>query len=434
MVILILKFIFKRMVNAGTTKVKIFFSNGSTFTNCTGEEVADLQVHFHTRWAEWRTVLFLPTGFFDAYIAGDIDLEGENPIYTLAKLGRDAGEELLNKKDGRRPAPRHNPLVWVLHTWMEWTGDNIVRERAMKNADFHYALPVELFKYKLGETVGYSEGYWVEGTKTLNQAKHNLYEYICQKLDLKPGMKVLEVGSGWGFLPIYMVKNYDVEVTVYNPVKAQNDYMRARFKRHGVEDRIRLVEGDHRDISEEAGTFDRFVSIGVHEHHGMRKEMYHLWWRSIYLALKDDGLGVISTSSFMDYGMTGYLTLRYIWPGGHIPSVPLEISTLHEEGFTLVEWENLLPHYYRTLKEWRDRFKKYWPDIQRSNPEVFTEQFHRRWLMYLEAVPESFERHLDSSHFIFTKGRNIEKYPTIIEGRYQKANFKIGNDEVECYE
>jgi cyclopropane-fatty-acyl-phospholipid synthase len=286
----------------------------------------------------------------------------------------------------------------------------------------------------LGETLGYSEGYWVPGTQNLNQAKHNNYEYICQKLQLKPGMKVLEVGAGWGFLPIYMVKKYDVDVVVYNPTKEQNEYMVERFKRHGVANRIRVEFGVHADIVKEGKVFDRFVSIGVHEHHGMRKEMYSLWWRSIARVLKEDGVGVISTSSCMNYVMTGYLVLKYIWPGGHIPSVPLEIETLNKAGFTLIEWENLWPHYYRTLKLWRDRFKQYWPQIHASHPTIFSERFHRRWLMYLEGVPETFENGLDASHFIFVKGRYADAYPITLEGRYAGANFKTGTDAVECYE
>lgn len=247
-------------------------------------------------------------------------------------------------------------------------------------------------------------------------------------------MKVLEVGSGWGFLPIYMVKNYDVDVVVYNPTTEQNEYMQERFKRHGVSDRIRLVFGDHRDIVNEGKIFDRFVSIGVHEHHGMRKEMYRMWWHSISQVLKDRGIGVISTSSFMEWCIGGYLSLKYIWPGGHIPCVPMEISTLHKEGFTLIEWENLWTHYWRTMKMWGDRFKEHWPRIQASNPKVFDERFKRRWTMYLEAFPDSFERRLDCSHFIFVKGRYADGYPITLEDRYRKANFRTGKDAVECYE
>ncbi len=446
---IILKNIFQKIAKAGNYKIKVTFANkSSTFLQGTktreknsgkaaNEAVLsaspDLSITFHTVWAQWRTIIFFPVGFLDGYIDGSVDLEGENPIYKLAQLGRGAGIDKI--REGLfKPIFFQNPLVWFTNFWYERTQDNTDREQTIKNVRFHYSLPVELFKYKLGETIGYSEGYWPEGTKNLNQAKHNNYEYICQKLRLEPGMKVLEVGSGWGFLPIYMVKNYDVDVVVYNPTKEQNEYMKKRFERHGVAGRIRLVFGDHRDIVKEGKIFDRFVSIGVHEHHGMRKKMYRMWWNSISRVLKERGIGVISTSSFMDYCTGGYLSLRYIWPGGHIPSVPLEISTLHKEGLELVELENLWPHYWRTMKMWGERFKKYWPQIHASNPGVFDERFRRRWTMYLEAFPDSFERRLDCSHFIFVKGRYPDAYPKTLEARYRKPNFRTGKDTVECYE
>lgn len=235
--------------------------------------------------------------------------------------------------------------------------------------------------------------------------------------------------------PIYMVKNYDVDVVVYNPVKEQNEYMRGRFKRHGVDNRIRLEFGVHGDIVREGEkVFDRFVSIGVHEHHGMNKKMYREWWHSISTVLKDRGVGVVSCTSFMSYGMTSYLTLKYIWPGGHIPSLPLEIKNLTEAGLTLMEWENLWPHYHRTLCVWRDRFKKYWLQIHASNPKIFDERFRRRWTMYLEAIPEQFEHALDLSHLTFVKGRHVDAYSLTHETHDRSANFREGEDPVECYE
>jgi len=430
----ILKIIFKVIAKPdGKWKVKVLFFNKSEFKNYEGDGHFDVSIIFRTVWAQWRTIIFLPVGLLDGYIDGSIDIEGVNPIYKLAALGHAVSAE-KSHEGLLRKVFKQNPLVWFRHKWCEWTQDNIIRRRAIKNAEFHYSQPVELFKYKLGETIGYSEGYWVEGTENINQANHNLYEYICQKLQLKPDIKVLEVGSGWGFLPIYMVKNYDVDVVIYNPTKEQNKFMKDRFERHGVANRIRIEFGTHRDIVKEGKTFDRFVSIGVQEHHGMNKKMYKMWWHSIAQVLKERGIGVISTSSFMNYKMTGYLTLKYIWPGGHIPSIPLELSSMHDEGLMLIELENLWPHYNRTLKVWRDRFKEYWPQIHESNPEVFDEKFRRRWIMYLEGVPETFEYGLDCSHFIFVKGRYPDAYPATLENRYLKTNFRTGDDKVECYE
>ena len=95
----------------------------------------------------------------------------------------------------------------------EWRQDGGGREQSIRNAEFHYSLHPALFESMLGDTVGYSEGLWAPDTKTLNQAKFNNYEYVCRKLRLEPGMTVLEVGAGWGYMPIYMAKRYGMSTS-----------------------------------------------------------------------------------------------------------------------------------------------------------------------------------------------------------------------------
>ena len=224
-------------------------------------------------------------------------------------------------------------------------------------------------------------------------------------------MTVLEVGAGWGYMPIYMAKRYGVEVTVYNPVRRQNDYMRERFRRHGLGGKIRLVEADHRDIVRESGRFDRFVSVGVHEHAGYSLTQYRLWAEAIAAALKQGGLGVVSTTSWMVRQTTGLLTLKYIFPGGHVPSLPDTLAAFEHAGLMLIEVESLWPHYQHTMDEWRKNFAKGWPEIQKSDPSVFTETFRRRWTMYLEATGEAFGDSLDLSHIVFAKGRRADHFP-----------------------
>lgn len=168
---LILKKIFKKLAKAGTYKVKLMLANKSEFKSYSGDTNPDLSVIFHTVWAQWRTIIFFPVGFIDAYIDGDIDLEGDRTIYKLAQLGRNSGIDKV-QEGYFKPILGQNVFVWFLNYWYEKTQDNINRERTIENARFHYSLPVELFKYKLGETIGYSEGYWPEGTETLNQAKN----------------------------------------------------------------------------------------------------------------------------------------------------------------------------------------------------------------------------------------------------------------------
>lgn len=254
----ILRSVGKKLIQSKKYKVRLRFADGSELTNCKGGGEPDIVIHFKTRKAEWFSVLFFYEGIFDEYVAGNVDIEGDNPLTKLMDLGFEIG--ILAPKGEHNPHMPHpiysfkNPLQGMRSAWQQFWQNNQNYAQAKKNAEYHYAIHPKLFEYMLGPTVGYCEGYWVEGTKTLDQAKHNVYEYICKKLRLEPGMHVVDVGAGWGFLPIFMAKNYGVNVTVYNPVKRQNDYMQKRFEDNGVADKIRVVEGEHHDIMKEAGS------------------------------------------------------------------------------------------------------------------------------------------------------------------------------------
>ncbi len=406
--------------------ISVVFADGSAYKN-RPSETNRLLIKFKTPRAEWHTLLFFFEGLFESYVNGDVDLEGDRPIMALARMGHSI--ELIPA--GFWQNVLRNPLNAMRQALQEWRQSNVDREQAIRNAEFHYSLHPALFEHMLGPTLGYSEGLWTPDTKTLTQAKYNNYEYICRKLDLRPGMKVLEVGPGWGYMPIYMVKRYDVDVTVYNPVRRQNDYMRERFRRHGVDVRVRLVEGDHRDIARERGRFDRFVSIGVHEHAGYSRRQYRLWAESIAAALKDGGIGVVSTTSFMVWQMTNLLTLKYIFPGGHLPSLPDTLAAFANAGLMLVEVENLWPHYQRTVNEWRKNFASHWPEIQKADPAVFTERFRRAWTMYLEGTVEVFRDSLDLSQIVFANGRTAD-YP-LARGDRARADLIGGEAQPECY-
>ena len=427
----ILRAVFLQLGTSGY-RLRVEFSNGNDWTNC-GDGEAELTIRFKTRRAELRTLFYFYEGFFEKYIDQEIDFIGEHPVALICRMGQAA--DLSPDQQRRKPRvyPR-NPFMLARKLLQERLQSNKSRAIAKQNADFHYAIHPKLFEEVLGETVGYSEGYWVAGTQNLNQAKHNNYEYICRKLDLKPGHRVLEVGSGWGFMPIYMVKNYAVTVTVYNPVKRQNDYMRARFARHAVGDKIRIVEGDHRDIvNEQKAGYDKFVSIGVHEHHGMKVERYDEWWASVAHVLAPGGVGIVSAASFIEYVATNFLTLKYIFPGGHIPSLPHELASMRRHGLTLMEIENLWPHYRRTISEWRKRFDERWLEIRNADPEFFDERFRRSWALYLDGTFEAFGTSLELSHIVFMQGRTAAADDPPTRAGSRRADFRTGDQTVECY-
>jgi cyclopropane-fatty-acyl-phospholipid synthase len=384
-----------------THRLRVTYADGSSSDCWQGDGEPEVEIVFKSQRAELHAAIEFYAGLFDGYIAGEIDILGEAAMTKLARVGHEAFDRW--RKIGLNRLFGQNPIVRIKQTLQQRRQDGRDLAQAKQNAIFHYGHDPRFFEYLLGDTVGYSEGYWPLGTDTLNQAKHNNYDRIARKLKLEPGLKVLEVGSGWGYLPILMAERYGAEVTIYNPVPRQNDYMRARFERHGLAERIRLVEGDHRDIAAEAGVYDRYVSIGVYEHVG--RAGYDVWVGSIAAALKPGGIGMLSTTTKMVTEMTEYLTLRYIFPGGHLPSLPRTLETMDRHGLTLCDAENLWPHYQRTVQCWLDNLDRHWPEIQALDPVAFDERFRRIWTMYLGGTVEAFRSGLDLHHLVFVKGR-----------------------------
>jgi cyclopropane-fatty-acyl-phospholipid synthase len=403
-------------------RMRVTYADGSRRDFFEGNSEPDIHIVFKTARAEQRAVLQFYQGLIEGYIDEEVDLLGDQAFRKLVEIA----DVILENPTGRRSLLAvlfgKNPIVWARQVLQEMRQDNRNYATAKLNAMAHYGHPPEFYECLLGDTVGYSEGYWADGTKTLNQAKHNLYDYVARKLRIEPGHRVVEVGSGWGYLPILMARDYGADVTVYNLVPSQNDYMRQRFASHGLGNAIRIVEKDHRDLKEEPNTYDRYVSIGVYEHAG--RSNYRDWLDSIAATLKPEGLGMISTTAKMRQEMTDYLTLKYVFPGGNVPSLPHTLAAMREHGLTTLDVENLWPHYARTARCWLDRLDREWLNIEKIDPAFFTERFRRIWTMYLSGISNTFRANLELMHIIFMKGRNESTYPWSRDYMYRDWRVK----------
>lgn len=382
-------------------RLEIVWADGQSHRYFTGGAPPDIRIRFRTRRAERRAFWRFYAGLFEGYVEQEVDFEGDRPIVLLARLGHHA---LGNRyARGRLEALLlRNPLVTLQQVLQEWRQSNRDLAQAKANAVYHYGLDPRFFEFLLGSTVGYSEGYWPPGTNSLDQAKVQNYDYIARKMRLVPGLEVVEVGAGWGYMPLLLQKRWGCKVTVYNPVPRQNAYMAARFRRHDAAD-IRILEKDHRELVEEPERYDRYVSIGVYEHVGYSG--YADWVRSMAVCLKPGGIGVLSSTFKMVREMTEYLTLKYIFPGGHLPSLPLTLQMMDRFGLNVLDVENLWPHYQKTVACWLDNLERHWPEIHALDPKVFDERFRRIWTLYLSGTVETFEAGLDLCHIVFVKGR-----------------------------
>ena len=401
-----LRQMFERIARGQTTVLRVTFADGTAWQNRNGDPA--VTIVFRTGEAERRTVLLGYVGFFEAYFDGGIDINGDRAVAVLMRMAFSGDYHY-----------RANPLLLAKRRYLEWCDNNRNFARAKANARRHYGLPFEFFRLMLGDDCLYAEGYWPEGTTNLTDAQRQRCDYICRKLQLRPGNRLVEVGSGWGTMAILAAEKYGAHVVNYGLVPEQNRVMQARLEQHGLTGRVRIVERDHRDLMREPASYDRYVSVGVFEHAG--HSCQPAWIESIATALKPGGIGVISTTSYIKEFATEYLTIKYVFPGGRVPSLPRTLELLDTYGLHVVDIEELSWHYQRTAEQWLSNFEARWREIQAVDPQFFTERFRRIWNYYLCGVIEGFRPqggNLNLHHITFTKGKG--HYPKVRTFMYSR--------------
>ncbi len=243
------------------------------------------------------------------------------------------------------------------------------KTRAFEVGERHYDLGDDLFKAMLDKRMIYSCGYW-KNASHLDEAQEHKLELICKKLYLKPGMKVLDIGCGWGGLARYMAEKYNVSVVGVTISKEQartaQDYCK------GLPVEIRLQ--DYRDVDD---IFDRVVSVGMFEHVGYKN--YKTFMERVHQVLKNNGL-------FLLHAIGGNISTtvpdpwieKYIFPNGLIPSIA-QVGTALENLFVMEDWHNFGADYDKTLMSWYENFDRNWPTLR----DTYGDKFYRMWKYYL---------------------------------------------------
>ncbi|UCH97898.1 MAG: cyclopropane fatty acyl phospholipid synthase [Candidatus Aminicenantes bacterium] len=252
------------------------------------------------------------------------------------------------------------------------------KSKAYKIGQRHYDIGNDLYTLMLDKGMNYSCAYW-KNAKNLDQAQEAKLELTCQKLKLKPGMKVLDIGCGWGGFAIYAARKYNVDVV---GITVSNEQVKlARELCNGLPVEIRLQ--DYRTLNE---TFDRIVSIGMIEHVGYKN--YRVYMEIAHQCLTDDGLFLLHTIGNNKTTVIGDpWTHKYIFPDGMLPS-PLHITGAIEGLFILEDWHNFGPHYDKTLMAWYENFEKNQDKIKQN--KKYDERFYRMWKYYLLSCAGSF--------------------------------------------
>jgi len=250
------------------------------------------------------------------------------------------------------------------------------RSRAFEIGKHHYDIGNDLFSIMLDRGMNYSCGYWNKA-KTLEQAQEAKLDLICRKIGLKAGMKVLDIGCGWGGFMRYAAETCGADVLGITVSKEQARMAGERCQ--GLPARIALM--DYREVDDR---FDRIVSVGMFEHVGERN--YRTYLKTVHRCLSPDGLFLLHTigsnSSVRD---TDPWIDRYIFPNSMLPSAK-QITTAAEGLFVLEDWHSFGPDYDKTLMAWYRNFTQNWDRIR----EAYDRRFYRMWSYYLLSCAGSF--------------------------------------------
>lgn len=273
------------------------------------------------------------------------------------------------------------------------------RRRAWQVGKEHYDLGNDLFELMLDPHMQYSCGYWARAN-TLEEAQHDKLTLICDKLQLRPGMRLLDIGCGWGGLAEFAARHYGVSV-VGVTISAEQQAM-AQARCAGLPVEIRLQ--DYRDLNE---PFDRVVSVGMFEHVGPKN--YDTYFSVVSRCLRDDGLFLLHSigANKSDLNVDQWIN-RYIFPNGCLPSAA-QVTQSIEGNFVLEDWHNMGADYDRTLMAWHERFIKAWPQLKGN----YSDRFYRMFRYYLTACAGAF------------RARDIQLWQLVLSPRGVRGGVRV---------
>lgn len=274
------------------------------------------------------------------------------------------------------------------------------KRRATIVGEKHYDTGNDLFSRMLDKNMNYTCGYWKDATN-LDAAQDAKLDLTCKKLYLKPGMKILDIGCGWGAFARHAAKNYGAEVVGITISKEQVELGTKLSADLPIEIRFQ----DYRDVNEK---FDRVVSLGMFEHVGYKN--YRTYMHKVFDCLKDHGLFLLHTIGSNKSGVNADPWLnKYIFPNGMLPSVK-QIAKAYEKLFVMEDWHNFGPDYDKTLQAWRTNFINAWDELKAK----YSERFYRMWIYYLSCCAGVFRsRDIQLWQIILSKGGIPEGYASI---------------------
>ncbi|MBB1328525.1 class I SAM-dependent methyltransferase [Pseudoalteromonas sp. SR43-7] len=284
-----------------------------------------------------------------------------------------------------------------------------------KNIVAHYDLGNDLYESFLSKEMLYSSAVYPTKEATLEDAQQYKLKRICEQVELQENDSVIEIGTGWGAFAIYAATHYDCHVTTTTISDEQHDYVANKIVELGLESKITLLKLDYRLLK---GKYDKLVSIEMIEAVG--HEYLPSFFTQCGELLKDDGAMLIQAITIGDQRYKHYLKnsdfiQQYIFPGGCLPSLNEMSEQIKNNTDMVIHTVNDIgAHYARTLADWRSRFIKSWPDLDRSK---FDERFYRLWLFYFAYCEGAFRARATSTvHLMARKPRFVSDNDDIALG------------------
>jgi cyclopropane-fatty-acyl-phospholipid synthase len=274
--------------------------------------------------------------------------------------------------------------------------------RSRENVAHHYDLSGTLYDLFLDGDRQYSCAYFMSPDETIEEAQANKKRHLAAKLLLEPGQRVLDIGSGWGGLALYLARECGVSVTGLTLSVEQLKVAQRRAADAGLADRVRFELLDYREAT---GRYDRIVSVGMFEHVGVVH--YGTFFRKVKELLAEDGVALLHSIGRQDGpGSTNPWIRKYIFPGGYSPAVSEVVPVVERTGLWITDIEILRLHYADTLRAWRQRFNANRERVR----ALYDERFCRMWEFYLAGSEVAF-RHMGHMNFQMQLARRVDAVP-----------------------
>ena len=360
----------ERFIRSGNLRVTT--AGGSTFTlgDGTGTPVA---IRFTTRAAERGVLIDPEVKFGETYMDGTVVVEQGSIAEVLAVV--------LDQCVGGKPPfwARTQWLIRYLHRRLQQFNPP---PRARRNVAHHYDLDGQLYALFLDADRQYSCAYFETPDQSLDDAQLAKKRHLAAKLLIAPGQRVLDIGSGWGGLALYLAETAGGRVTGITLSQEQLALARVRAAERGLSGTAEFRLQDYRDVPDK---FDRIVSVGMFEHVGVG--FYEAFFRKCAALMEEDGVMVLhSIGRSEGPNVTNPWIAKYIFPGGYIPALSEVLPAIERAGLLATDIEILRLHYAETLKAWRERFLAHREAVER----LYDARFVRMWEFYLAAAEMAF--------------------------------------------